>query len=278
MQEVSRLVDSCIAKNATATATREARQASVLVHASLDALTQAAGQQARAVLSATGRNHSHDKGAIMTELSHEEEFLNHLTQAGVLSAQLIRALTGQSAGDAADVKALKAAGYKAETPFDEHLRHELGEQRWAKYATDPARIVCAALITDGDTAGYDMKALLSKVAMQRAWEDDSRSPAKSIARVLAFRITQELARSSFRRSQAAASDLAKDNLGRTSGGASPSTTAPTGADIPRQRPSRPPASRLPKCPCRLPRSMSGSANCSARRGGNGTPPTTGART
>jgi hypothetical protein len=141
-------------RKATASATRGAQKASVLVHANLDALAQAAGHQARTALYATamGRNTSHDKGAIMTELPHEEDFLNHLTRAGVLSAQLIRAAAGQPAGDAADVKALKAAVYKAEMPFDEHLRAELGEQPWAKYATNPAQVVCAALITDGDTA------------------------------------------------------------------------------------------------------------------------------
>jgi hypothetical protein len=52
------------------------------------------------------------------------------------------------------------------------------------YVADPARVVCAALITDADKAGHDMTALLRKAAIQRAWEDDARSPAESIACVL----------------------------------------------------------------------------------------------
>jgi hypothetical protein len=104
----------------------------------------------------------------VTTLTHEEEFLGHLTAAGVLSAQIVRAMTGQPVGAAANVKALKAAGYKEQTPFDEHLRRELGEQRWAKYIADPARIVCAAVITDAAKAGYDVPAMLSKVCEQCA--------------------------------------------------------------------------------------------------------------
>jgi hypothetical protein len=134
-----------------------------------------------------------------------------------------------SKGDAADVKALKAAGYREQTPFDDHLRREIGEHRWAMYVADPARVVCAALITDGDKAGYDMTALLRKVAIQRAWEDDARSPAKSIARVLAFRIKRELDRPTYRRSEPAASAQADNHVVRTSSRASTKTIAPAGA-------------------------------------------------
>jgi hypothetical protein len=67
MEEVSALVDACAAKASaratatTTTATRDTHQASVLVRASLTALTKTADQQARAALPATGRNHGNDK-------------------------------------------------------------------------------------------------------------------------------------------------------------------------------------------------------------------------
>jgi hypothetical protein len=243
MQEVAALVDACAARTTanTATAIRESQQASVLVHASLAALTQTAEQQARAALPLTGRNQSTEQGDTMTELTHEEEFLNHLTGAGILGARLLRAAFGlpDRTGEAADVKALKAAGYREQTPFDDHLRRQLGEHRWAMYVADPSRVVCAALITDGDKAGHDMTALLSKVAIARAWEDDTRSPAKSIARVLAFRIKNEIEKGTFRRSEPAASAQAGNHAARTNRGASPATTAVAGNGVPRQQPPGP---------------------------------------
>ena len=90
----------------------------------------------------------------------------------------------------ADVKALRAAGYTETTAFDGILRQELGEQRWAWYVADPARLVCTAAITDAARAGHDVAALLGKVCRRRAWEDDQQSPARSIARVRYYRITQ----------------------------------------------------------------------------------------
>jgi hypothetical protein len=230
IEEVSALIDACAAKaraTATATTTRDAQQASVLVHASLATLARAADQQARAALPATGRNHS-NKGDTMPELTHEEEFISHLTSAGIVGARLLRAAFGlpDTKGQAADVKALKAAGYQEQTPYDDHLRSELGEQRWAWYAADPARIVCAALITDGDKAGHDMTALLTRAVTRRPWEDDQISPSESIARVLSYRIKAELARPASRRSQPAASAQAEGYNGRTAGGARPSTTRP----------------------------------------------------
>ena len=212
MTEVAALVDACAAR--TATATREARQASVLVHANLDALTQAAGRQASAALTIAG---THRREEIMTEPTYEDEFLNHLTAAGTLTARLITTAAGQQSGEAPDVRALKATGYRQQTPFDEHLRHELGEQRWAKYASDPARIVCAALITDGAAAGRDMYTLLTKAADVRAWEDDTHSPARSIARVLAYRIKRELDKPAPRHTPG----LANQGI-RTNGGSSAS--------------------------------------------------------
>ncbi len=229
VEEVSALVDACAARaratagTATATTARDAQQASVLVRASVATLARTADQQARAGLPATGRNQRKESGDTMAELTHEEEFLSHLTSAGVLGARLLRTLLhpAGSRGDAADVKALKAAGYSAETPFDDHLRRELGEHRWAMYVADPARVVCAAMITDGATAGHDMTALLRKVAIQRAWEDDARSPAKSIARVLAFRIKKELDSPTYRRTEPAASAQADNHITRKNSGAAP---------------------------------------------------------
>ncbi|HEX6523329.1 MAG TPA: hypothetical protein VF070_25515 [Streptosporangiaceae bacterium] len=200
VREVALLVDACVARsNPTAAVTSEASRASALVHATLDTLARTAGQQARAALSASVPRKNHCREDVMTELTHEEEFLGHLTAAGVLGARIARAMTGQPATDSADVKALKAAGYQEQTPFDEHLRRELGEQRWAKYAADPARIVCAAQITGAAKTGYDIPAMLGKVCEQRAWEDDARSPAQSIARVLSYRISNELSRPAARR-------------------------------------------------------------------------------
>jgi hypothetical protein len=234
VEEVSALVDACAAKasaratSTTPTTTRDMQQASVLVRASLAALTKTADQQARAALPATGRNHGTGKGDTMPELTHEDEFLAHLTSAGILGTRLFRTAFGLpgTKGESADVKALKAAGYQEQTPFDEHLRKELGEPRWARYVADPARVVCAALITDGAKAGHDMTAVLRKAAVQRAWEDDASSPAKSIARVLAFRIKNETDKDTFRRSAPAASARADTHLIRTGSGASPSTTTP----------------------------------------------------
>jgi hypothetical protein len=242
VEEISALVDACAAKarararagTATATVTRDAQQANVLVRASLAALAKTADQQARAGLPATRRNQSKESGDTMPEPTHEEEFLSHLTSAGVLSARLLRAaLARRGKGGAADVKALKAAGYKAETPFDDHLRRELGEHRWARYVADPARIVCAAQITDAARAGRDVPAMLTRVCEQRAWENDARSPAQSVARVLSYRIKRELSRPANRQ---------KTTSIRTDGGTTP--PAPSPAASPRPVPRTPWDDRL----------------------------------
>ncbi len=214
MREVSRLADACADARA---ATREAREASALVRASLADLTAAAGVQARRALAAyaaapqgTGAATVTRKGATMSEASHEEELLRHLTQAGVLGAQLAR--TGietftQASGKSripngsAMAAQLEAAGYTRETAHDGHLRALLGEERWSKYADDPGRIVCAAMITDGERAGHDMPALLGKVVRQRGWENDPIDSARSIARVLAYRVEQQLRDGTFLRQQ-----------------------------------------------------------------------------
>jgi hypothetical protein len=234
VRQVSGLVDACLAARTTQTAARQAAQASVLVHASLTELTRAAELQAAATLP---KIPNYDRGNIaMDEPAYEEEFLRHLTQAGVLSIEVYQALHGQPpGGDAKDVAALKAAGYKAETPNDAHLREVLGEPRWAKYVQDPARIVCAAAITDGAKAGYDMNALLTKVFGQREWEEDQRSPAKSIARVLAHRITRELADPGARRRYAISPAGEQAQGIRTARGSRPRNAGARNGKVPLQR-------------------------------------------
>ncbi|HXL94477.1 MAG TPA: hypothetical protein VN969_36560 [Streptosporangiaceae bacterium] len=233
VRQVAQLVDACVAARTTQAATREATRAGFLVRASLAELTSAAERQAAAALPAVP---IYDRGnTIMDEPTYEEDLLRHLTQAGVLGIEVYRALTGQPpGGDAKDVAALKAVGYTAETPCDAHLREVLGETRWAKYVQDPARIVCAAAITDGAKAGYDMKALLTKVFGQRAWEDDAHSPSQSIARVLAYRITRELADPRARRRYAlpSAGEQAQDLI--TARGSRTATAGARTGKVPRQ--------------------------------------------
>jgi len=124
------------------------------------------------------------------------QLLTHLHQGAVIGARLARAIIGPANGSALaeQAAALRAAGYTETTPYDDHLRRLFGEQRWAAYAADPARIVAAAAITDAANAGHDVPALLAKVVHQRAWEDDQISRARSLAGVLAYRIETERSR------------------------------------------------------------------------------------
>jgi hypothetical protein len=215
---------------AATTRSRAATQASTLVNASLATLTQAAGQQAGVTMPVTipaGRNPA--KEDTMSELTHEDEFLAQLTAAGVMATRLTRAAASQPPGAGpADVGKLKAAGYTETTPYDEHLRRELGEQRWAWYVADRARIVCAAAITNAAQAGHDMPALLRTVCRRRGWEDDQTSPARSIARVLDYRIKREMTRLPSRHAATAAPHYQRTQAGRTHGGA-PSTSRATTA-------------------------------------------------
>jgi hypothetical protein len=226
VREVALLADTI----AATTRSRAATQASTLVNTSLATLTQAAGQQAGITIPAR-RNPA--KEHTMSELTHEDEFLAQMTAAGVMATRLTRAAASQSPGAGpADVAKLKAAGYTETTPYDEHLRRELGEQRWAWYVADPARIVCAAAITSAARAGHDMPALLAMVCRRRGWEDDQISPARSIARVLDYRIKREMTRPPSRRTATAAPHHQPTQAGRTHGGA-PSTSRGT---TPKQRP------------------------------------------
>lgn len=186
VEEVARLVEACATRAGSITAQRETQRASLLVRASIAALTTPATQQEAVTLTTSTR------GTAMSESSPEEDFLRILTQAGVLAAQVARVrLSGP--GMAADAAGLRAAGYSEATQYDDPLRQLLGEQRWAAYATDPARLAAAAAITDAGRAGYDMPALLTKVVHRRRWEDDDRSPSKSVAQVLYYRVTREMA-------------------------------------------------------------------------------------
>jgi hypothetical protein len=195
VDEVIRLSEECAARAATGAAQREAQQASVLARASLATLTQAASQQAAATLTATTTG-----GAAMSEPAHEDQFLEHITQTVAMIARLTRLARTRARADGTgasyDIAGLRAAGYTEHTRHDAVLRHLLGEQRWAAYAADPARVAAAAAITNGDAAGYDMPALLAKVIGQRRWETDDRSPSRSVAEVLHYRVTRELARTS----------------------------------------------------------------------------------
>jgi relaxase-like protein len=211
VNEVALLADACAARAATSTARREAQRASVLVQASVAALTDAASTQAPATLTTSTR------GTAMSEPTHEEDFLRHLTQAGVVAARVAR-IRFSGPGLAADIARLRAAGYSEQTRHDDLLRQLLGEQRWAAYAADPARIVAAAAITDGDRAGYDMPSLLTKVVHQRRWETDAQSPSQSVARVLYYRVTREMARTLPEAASASSRHQAITRTGRTAAG------------------------------------------------------------
>ncbi|MBO0802845.1 MAG: hypothetical protein J2P25_07190, partial [Nocardiopsaceae bacterium] len=171
----------------------ESRQAAALARASLATLTEAAGQQATTALATSTRE------AGMSEPAHEEEFLATLTQAGVLAAQVARAAAGggsrgTSPAMSAEIARLRKAGYTEATPYDDLLRDLLGEQRWAKYTRDEARIAAAAVITDAGRAGiYNMEWLLTRAVIRRPWEDDPASPARSVAEILHYRVKTEAA-------------------------------------------------------------------------------------
>jgi hypothetical protein len=157
----------------------------------------------------------------MSEPTHEEDFLRHLTQAGVVAARVAR-IRFSGPGLAADIAGLRAVGYSEQTRHDDLLRQLLGDQRWAAYAADPARIAAAAAITDGDRAGYDMPSLLTRVVHQRRWETDARSPSQSVARVLYYRVTREMARTLPEAATASSRHPATTRTGRIAAGQWPS--------------------------------------------------------
>lgn len=212
VRELAALIDTCVTRAVTATAARETRKASALVHATAETLARQADRQARRAL--TG-------GITMSELTHEDELLAHLTQAGILSAQLARTLLNPpGAAGNGDIAALKAAGYTETTPYDADLRRELGEPRWAKYVIDPARITAAAAITDAARAGYDVPAMLAAVVRERPWEDDSRSPAHTVARVLHYRVKKYMSAHPPRRTPPDPPASEKFSSSKTTGGSS----------------------------------------------------------
>jgi hypothetical protein len=187
VREMEALVDACLSAASTAIACREMTTASTLVRATAQTLAAQADQQALDTL---------HRGTTMTDLTHEEELLGHLHQGAVIGTRLAKAAFSPSGSSdlTKQIDTLRAAGYTETTPYDDHLRRLFGEQRWASYAADPARIVAAAAITDAASAGHDIPALLTTVVHQRAWEDDQISSARSIAGVLAYRIEKQPAR------------------------------------------------------------------------------------
>ena len=204
VREAATLIDTFTSARTTVI-TKEITSSRALIQASLAELTRAANRQAAATLATTRRE------VAMTSPTHEEEFLTHLTQAGLITARVLETMRGTAPG-VPDTALLRTAGYRPETPYDGHLRAILGARRWAKYVQDPARIVCAAAITDGAAAGDDMPTVLAKVFAQRPWEEDPISSARSIARVMAHRVAAELARPATRRTYATSPQEASNEL------------------------------------------------------------------
>jgi hypothetical protein len=191
--ELDALITACLATASTATARQHIAEASTLVRATAEDLSHQADQQARDALE-----------NIMTDPSHEEELLDHLTRAAALGANLVRTALKPAGQDALAKKAeaLRKAGYTETTPYDGTLRGLFGEHRWAMYASDPVRILAAAAITDAANAGHDIPAMLTRVVNKRAWENDDTSAARSIAAVLAYRIEKDAAAQARRRTLA----------------------------------------------------------------------------
>ena len=84
------------------------------------------------------------------------------------------------------------------TPYDDHLRTELGEQRWQQYAGDERRRDIAARLTQAAGEGHDVPALISEAVTCRKWEDDQISPARRIGPILLYRIDAAIATGKFR--------------------------------------------------------------------------------
>jgi hypothetical protein len=187
--ELDALITACLASASTTTARQHITQASTLLRTTAENLSR----QARDALEDT-----------MTEPTHEEEFLERLTRAGMLGATLARTVLRPAGTDSLTKKAeaLRKAGYTETTPYDGKLRELFGEHRWAMYARDPVRILAAAAITDAANAGHDIAAMLARVVNKRAWENDDTSAARSIAAVLAYRIERDTAAQARRRTPA----------------------------------------------------------------------------
>jgi hypothetical protein len=189
--ELDALITACLASASTATARQHITQASTLIRATAEDLSHQADQQSRNALE-----------DIMTEPTHEEEFLDHLARGAALGATLVRTALRPTNADnlVKKAEALRKAGYAETTSYDDKLRELFGEHLWARYASDPVRILGAAAITEAANAGHDIPAILTRVVNERAWEGGD--VARSVAAVLAYRIEKDVAAQARRRTPA----------------------------------------------------------------------------
>jgi hypothetical protein len=70
------------------------------------------------------------------------------------------------------------------TPWDDHLRDQLGDHRWQQYAGDKRRPDIATLLSKAHAAGHDVPALITTAVTCREWEDDPTSPSRQVGGVL----------------------------------------------------------------------------------------------
>jgi hypothetical protein len=81
------------------------------------------------------------------------------------------------------------------TPWDDHLRNQLGDHRWQLYAGDGRRGDIASLLNKAHAAGHDVPALINRAITVREWEDDPRSPSRQVGGVLHYRLKAAIASS-----------------------------------------------------------------------------------
>jgi hypothetical protein len=79
------------------------------------------------------------------------------------------------------------------TPWDEHLRGQLGEQRWRQYVGDQRRRDMAELLARAHAGGHDVPALIAQSVNAREWEDDPTSPSRRVGSVLHYRLQAAIA-------------------------------------------------------------------------------------
>jgi hypothetical protein len=114
------------------------------------------------------------------------------------------------------------------TPYDGKLRDLLGEDRWRQYAADPRRHDISRLIRRAHSAGQDVGELLTTLVTTRPLEDDPRSPARSVAGVLGYRLGRALSAGPPRNSQATASRLSNNLSEFLARSTAPAGSAPPG--------------------------------------------------